>query len=143
MSDKDRTIEIKCNRLASAVLVPEEFFEKDVKTFLSEGSDCIPDVAKKYKVSKETVLRRLLDKGLIAKNYYKEKANEWNQEYLRTKTKAGRGNYYLTKLSYLGSGFTQLAFEDYHLGRLTRAELANHLNLNSKNISKLQGYVGA
>lgn len=143
MNEKDKTIEVKCNKFASEVLVPEEHFEKDIKLFLSDGPEVIPDIAQKYGVSKEVILRRLLDKNLVTENYYKERAEEWNQEYLRSNTKAGGGNYYLTKLSYLGSGFTQLAFENYNQGRLTKAELASHLNLNSKNLGKLQSYVEA
>ena len=45
-------------------------------------------------------------------------------------------------LSYLGEGFTRLAFEGYYQGRLTKTQLATHLNINGRNIDKLEKYTG-
>lgn len=142
MSARDRSLEVKCNQYAAEVLVPTDSFENDVLLFRAKGPETIPKIAEKYSVSKEVILRRLLDQKLVTQDYYNKKAEEWNQEYLRSKSTAG-GNYYLTKLSYLGSGFTQLAFENYHRGRLTKPQLANHLNVNSRNVDKLESYLGA
>lgn len=142
MNQKDKTLETKCNQYAAEVLVPADSFEDDIRLFRARGPEAIPKIAEKYSVSKEVILRRLLDRKLVTEEYYKEKAEEWNQEYLRTKTTAGGGNYYLTKLSYLGSGFAQLAFENYHRGRLTKPQLAHHLNVNSRNVDKLESYLG-
>jgi len=143
MSAKDKSLEIKCNQYAAEVLIPTDSFEDDIRLFRARGPETIPKIAEKYSVSKEVILRRLLDRKLVTEEYYKEKAEEWNQEYLRTKTTAGGGNYYLTKLSYLGSGFAQLAFENYHRGRLTKPQLAHHLNVNSRNVDRLESYLGS
>jgi Zn-dependent peptidase ImmA (M78 family) len=143
MSQKDKALETKCNQFAAEVLVPTESFENDILLFREKGPDSIPNIAEKYSVSKEVILRRLLNRKLVTAEYYKEKAEEWNQEYLRAKTTTGGGNYYLTKLSYLGSGFAQLAFQVYHRGRLTKTQLASHLNVNSRNLDKLEHYLGA
>lgn len=142
MGQRDKALEIKCNQFAAEVLVPTDSFEKDIMLFREKGPDIIPKIAEKYSVSKEVILRRLLDRRLVTEDYYNQKAEEWNQEYLRAKTSAPGGNYYLTKLSYLGSGFTQLAFGIYHQGRLTKTQLANHLNVNSRNVDKLESYLG-
>jgi Zn-dependent peptidase ImmA (M78 family)/transcriptional regulator with XRE-family HTH domain len=141
MNQKDKELEIKCNQYAAEVLVPAESFEKDVLTFRAKGPDSIPKIAEKYSVSKEVILRRLLDRKLVTEDYYDRKAEEWNQEYLRAKITTPGGNYYLTKLSYLGSGFAQLAFGIYYQGRLTKTQLANHLNVNSRNLDKLESYL--
>ena len=143
MSQKDKSLEAKCNQFAAEVLVPTDSFEDDILFFRDKGPETIPKIAEKYSVSKEVILRRLLDRKLVTVDYYNKKAEEWNQEYLRTKLTTGGGNYYLTKLSYLGSGFAQLAFEIYHRGRLTKTQLATHLNVNSRNIDKLESYLGS
>jgi Zn-dependent peptidase ImmA (M78 family) len=142
MSQKDKSLETKCNQYAAEVLVPTDSFEKDIVLFRDKGPETIPKIAEKYSVSKEVILRRLLDRKLVTVDYYRTKAEEWNQEYLRANVTTGGGNYYLTKLSYLGSGFAQLAFEIYHRGRLTKTQLANHLNVNSRNVDKLKSYLG-
>lgn len=142
MNQKDKALEVKCNQYAAEVLVPAESFEKDIVIFKDKGPDSIPKIAEKYSVSKEVILRRLLDRKLVTEDYCNKKAEEWNQEYLRAKTTTPGGNYYLTKLSYLGSGFTQLAFGIYHQGRLSKTQLANHLNVNSRNLDKLESYLG-
>ena len=113
MGQKDKSLEIKCNQYAAEVLVPTDSFENDILLFRDKGPDAIPKIAEKYSVSKEVILRRLLDRKLVTADYYSTKAEEWNQEYLRSKAATSGGNYYLTKLSYLGSGFAQLAFEIY------------------------------
>ena len=142
MGQKDKSLEIKCNQYAAEVLVPTDSFENDILLFRDKGPDAIPKIAEKYSVSKEVILRRLLDRKLVTADYYSTKAEEWNQEYLRSKAATSGGNYYLTKLSYLGSGFAQLAFEVYQRGRLTKTQLASHLNVNSRNIDKLRNYLG-
>lgn len=142
MGQKDKSLEIKCNQYATEVLVPTDSFENDILLFRDKGPDAIPKIAEKYSVSKEVISRRLLDRKLVTADYYSTKAEEWNQEYLRSKAATSGGNYYLTKLSYLGSGFAQLAFEIYQRGRLTKTQLASHLNVNSRNIDKLRNYLG-
>lgn len=141
MGAQDKSLEIRCNQYAAEVLVPEDSFKKDIPLFRAQGPDTIPKLAEKYSVSKEVILRRFLDHGVVDEDYYKVKAEEWNQEYLRNKTESSGGNYYLTKLSYLGASFTQLAFEHYRSGRLNKVQLAKHLNVNSRNLDKLERYV--
>jgi hypothetical protein len=79
--------------------------------------------------------------GVVTKEYYEGKTAEWNKDYLRREKSTGGGNFYLTRLAYLGEGFTRVAFENYHRGRSTRTELANHLNMNSRNLPKLERYM--
>ncbi|MCJ7833684.1 MAG: hypothetical protein MUQ20_04805, partial [Deltaproteobacteria bacterium] len=104
--------------------------------------DIIGRFSEKYSVSLEVILRRHLDLGLVASDYYRDKRAEWNEEYIRMHGKSTGGDYYLTKLAYLGEGFTRLAFARFHQGQITRADLATHLNVKARNIDKLEGYLG-
>lgn len=137
MSEVDRNLEVWCNAFAAEFLVPSQSFRNDAALYQQDGESAIQQIAKKYSVSREVILRRLLDLGLVSSEYYEQKSREWNRDYLRTRKSPG-GNYYLTKISYLGEGYTRSAFLRYKQGRFDQIELANHLNMNSRNLSRLE-----
>jgi Zn-dependent peptidase ImmA (M78 family) len=123
------------------VLVPAKRFEADIPFFEQEGDNAISDLANKYSVSREVILRRLLDFNLVDKDYYVAQSEEWNKDYLRSKKKTSGGNWYLTKMAYLGEGFIQTAFHNYRKGRFDKATLAAHLNVKAKNLKKFESYI--
>ena len=139
MDDPDKILEQNCSSFASEILVPSETFKHDIPSHFAP--EIVPYLAEKYSVSREVILRKLLDNDVVSQDYYNIKADEWNRDYLRTMGKGKGGNWYLTQLAYLGEGFTRLAFESYYHGRLSIEQLSQHLNINSKNIDKLESYV--
>lgn len=141
MDENNRLLEIKCNKVAGQVLVPDEIFEAEIPTIMEEGLASIPRYAKKYSVSREVILRKLLDHGLIDNQEYEAMAEEWTKDFLRRKPSRPGGNPYLTKLAYLGEDFTKLAFANYSAGRIDNADLAYHLNVKSGFLEKLEKYV--
>jgi len=143
MSNSEHSLEVACNRFAAEVLVPSSSFREDISAFEAADSEVIPKLAKKYSVSREVILRRLLDFGAIDDAYYILKAWDWNSDYLRQnrRTKSS-GNYFLTRLSYLGDGFARLAFENHRQGKISKAELAEHLNIKARNLEKFESYIG-
>jgi len=142
MSDYDRDLEIRCNRFAAEVLVPEEQFKKDIHNIRVIDEDVIAEIAEKYSVSREVILRRMLDYNRVTNEYYNIKSQEWNSDYLRNKKNVkGGGDYYLTRLSYIGEGFAALAFHNYYSQRISKVDLASHLNIKAKNIDKIESYL--
>jgi Zn-dependent peptidase ImmA (M78 family) len=142
LGNNERRIEIQCNQFASEMLVPSNEFMKDIHIFNEEGERSISDLANKYSVSREVILRRLLDFKIIDSNRYVVQSEKWNKEFLRSLKEKGGGNWYLTKIAYLGEGFAQIAFQNYHKGRFDEAALANHLNVKAKNLKKFESYLG-
>lgn len=138
----DQKIEVQCNRFAAEVLVPKKIFETDIPSFKEGTENAISNLANKYSVSREVILRRLLDCRLINKDYYISQSEKWNKDYLRSKKETSGGNWYLTKIAYLGEGFVQTAFHNYRSGRFDNATLANHLNVKAKNLNKFEAYIG-
>jgi Zn-dependent peptidase ImmA (M78 family) len=138
MDDQDKSLEENCNKLASEVLVPSDVFKNDIPQKFDP--EIVPLLAEKYSVSREVILRKFLDNDVISTEYYSLKSSEWNSDFLRGKERKG-GDWYLTQLSYLGEGFTRLAFEYYHSGLLSIEQLGQHLNMNSKNLEKLESYM--
>jgi Zn-dependent peptidase ImmA (M78 family) len=137
----EQKIEIKCNQFAAEVLVPAKQFKAEIPFFQEKGEGAIPVLANKYSVSREVILRRLLDLNLIENDYYLSQSTEWTKDYLRSKKEAPGGNWYLTHIAYLGEGFVQTAFQNYRSGKFDDATLANHLNLKAKNLKKFESYL--
>ncbi|MHB8104226.1 MAG: ImmA/IrrE family metallo-endopeptidase [Dehalococcoidales bacterium] len=138
MDEKEKSLEINCNKLASEILVPSDVFKNDIP--LKFDLEIVPILAEKYSVSREVILRKFLDNDIISQEYYSSKSFEWNSDFLRGKERKG-GDWYLTQLSYLGEGFTRLAFQYYHSGLLSIEQLGQHLNINSKNLGRLEAYM--
>lgn len=145
MNTHERELEMKCNRFAAEFLVPSDVFTSDLRNFRNDDADSITRIAQKYSVSKEVILRRLLDAAVITQHYYQTKAAEWNREYLRQSgKKRGKkpgGNYYLTQLAYLGEGYARLAYANYASGRIAIEELASHLRVKAIHIDKLSSLI--
>jgi Zn-dependent peptidase ImmA (M78 family)/transcriptional regulator with XRE-family HTH domain len=141
MEKNERRIEAQCNRFAAEVLIPAKRFESEIPFLKGEGNTAISDLANKYSVSREVILRRMLDFNLIDIDNYATLAEKWNKDYLRSIKETSGGNWYLTRMSYLGEGFVQTAFHGFRQGRFDAATLASHLNVKAKNLKKFESYV--
>jgi Zn-dependent peptidase ImmA (M78 family)/transcriptional regulator with XRE-family HTH domain len=134
-----RHVEVLCNQLAAELLMPAESFPW-AKISIHELDQSVALIAARYKVSREAVLRRLLDKGLVDQATYEERAKRWAAE-AATRGESGGGNYYSTQVAYLGRNFLDLAFSRQRAGLVQVWELAEHLGVKAKNIQKLEDRV--
>lgn len=141
LKGRERRIEVQCNQFAAEVLVPSKHFKREIPFFEEKGEEAIPELADKYSVSREVILRTLVNFGLIDNEYYTDQSEKWNKEYLRSKEGPPGGNWYLTKIAYLGEGFSQTVLNNYHQGKFDSTILANHLNIKAKNIKKFEAYL--
>lgn len=140
LPDQEKLLETSANRFAAELLVPSEIFSSDIPAHFEPK--VISELADRYSVSREVILRRLLENGVVSQEYYLSKAREWNNDYLRIPPKKPGGDWFLTQLAYLGEGYTNLAFESYYSGRLSKEQLGQHLNINAKNVDKMESYIG-
>jgi Zn-dependent peptidase ImmA (M78 family) len=139
LSPRFGSIEVFCNRFAAEFLLPSEAFS----AFLGEdfhNDSIVRTIAEKFHVSREVVLRRALDAGLVDAEHYQQKASEWaSQADLARRSRPG-GDYYASQATYLGSRFLQLAFSRYYQGRCTREQLAEHLNVKVDTLTGLETF---
>ncbi|SRR6266566_1918766 len=143
LTGASRDIEVACNRFAAEFLVPAASFPWDV--FRNRSVDIeqsVRTVATRYRVSREVILRRLLDRGLVDNDTYESLAARWSQEYLESRAGMSGGNYYATRATYLGQSYMQLAFGRFYAGRVTLAELADHLGVKARSIPRLEAFLG-
>lgn len=134
----ERQIEVFCNAFAAHVLVPLADFKKQE---LSVDDANILRLARRYKVSREVILRRLLELDLVTQKTYGKKAAQWAQDYFENAPDEGGGNYYLTQAAYLSDRYMQMAFGRYYQGRLTLDQLAGYLNVKASSVAGLEQIV--
>lgn len=141
LSNEQLSIERSCNAFAGEFLVPDKDFIREIeqKTFDEFN---IADLAHKYKVSREVIMRKLLDKGLILKEEYEEKHIEYMNDAIRSREKkkesTGGGNFYNTKISYLGNGYLHLVFDKYVKSRIDIFQLSEYTKTKIEHLPKLE-----
>lgn len=132
-----RWIEVTCNRFAAEFLLPEERFAADASR-LAHTEDRVEALAERYSVSRESVLRRFLDRGEVTHEEYRQRARRWEGQ----RRGGSGGDHYWTKIAHLGTAYINLAFSRYHQNRITEVELADYLDTKVKHLSKLEDYFG-
>ena len=137
LSGADSQIERFCNRFAAAFLVPDSDFDRRIDGCeFDDGS--IYEFAKRYSVSREVVLRKLRDRHLIDSETYRVYVSKWADESSARKSRSGGGDYYLTRASYLGRQYLDLAFGKYYQNQIGIGQLADYLNVRVSNIAGIE-----
>ena len=138
LTGADKRIEVFCNQFAAEFLVPS----RDLQTRLAGEvihDGAVGDWAALYGVSRETILRRLLDWGRVTQQEYNAKTRQWLSE--RKESGGSGGNYYLTRGVYLGEKYIEDVFSNYHKGNVSLEEAANYLDIKPKNISGMEDWL--
>lgn len=132
---KEQNIEKFCNALAAEFLIPSVDFEEQLISTKSINEVFIQELARRYHVSREAVLRRMLDRGLVEQSYYETKAKQWAEE---AKNGGSGGDYYATQAAYLGEHYLQLVFSKHYQGKLTLEQAADYLGVRTKSMAGLE-----
>ncbi len=142
LKGESQQLEVFCNRFAADLLVPSDDLERRLVGRHPDDST-VSDLAETYNVSREVILRKLLDKGIVKKREYESRVKQWNLEYERKRSEetAGGGNYYATQATYLGSKFLSLAFQKYYQGHCTIEQLAEYFNVKAENVHGLEAFL--
>ncbi len=135
----DRRTEVFCNALAGEVLVPSAYFEA-LPQSSAFAEEHVSDLADSFKVSREVILRKYLDRGLISAAEYRTLASRWNREFEQRRYSNGRrgANYYATHLKSLGRTYLRLAFRRYHEGRFDLGQLGDYLHVKATSVPELE-----
>lgn len=133
----ERRIEQFCNSFAAELLLPSTDFDQQLRGFrLNE--ETVERLANRYCVSREAVLRRLLDKGLVSQELYEEKAAEWAGQ--ANQRESDGGNYYATQAAYLGEHYLKLVLGKHYQGRISLEQVADYLGVKPKNVPGLEEF---
>jgi Zn-dependent peptidase ImmA (M78 family) len=131
LQGKRRSLEVGCNALASQVLMPEETFIQLVRS-RDHSEQTAEFIADRFHVSREVVYRRFLDRRWITQAEYLAAKERWDAQ-ARLQQPGGGGDYYNTKMAYLGREYISLALQAYHQERIDEVMLADYLDTSAKN----------
>ena len=78
LTPHQRHIERFCNAFTAELLIPSSDFDVISTSLGTIDDDSIALLARRYTVSREAILRRLMDKHRISDEYYKDHVERWN-----------------------------------------------------------------
>ncbi|MBI4744865.1 MAG: ImmA/IrrE family metallo-endopeptidase [Actinobacteria bacterium] len=151
-SDEVSAIEQFCNRVASEALLHRQYFNV-VWSKLDKAKsieDRIEKTSKVFKISEETIARRLLDDNVIGNQKYQELRDYYQARWLEFKEKerkrlklAGGGpTFYTTKAFNNGYSYTQTVIGAFNGGGLSGRDASMLLGVKVNHLAKLALTVG-
>lgn len=136
-------LELECNNFADEILVPTYDFLDIVKD-KDINDENIKAWADLYCVSREVILKKLLDNKYIDYSIYLSKKKEFREDYIRIKkSNVNGGSYYNIQNAYKGKRYFELAFGLYYSHKISVTQLANYTNMKItvvNNIAMLKGW---
>ncbi len=143
--DHGEETEVFCNQVAGAFLLPGQQFLSDPlvvrKAARATWDDSeLRNLADKYSVSQEVVLRRLLTFGRIAQSFYRRKRQELLEAYKQELRRGGGGfaPYHAVKIRDLGRAFIRLVLEAYHTETINSSDIAEMLGVKLKHLPTIE-----
>jgi Zn-dependent peptidase ImmA (M78 family) len=143
-------IEVFCNRVAGSVLVPAEALraEGTVKAHddLAEWEDKeIEMLTRRFSVSREVIVRRLVILGLAEQAFYQRKHDQYQEEYRaaeeRRKSEKLEGRPIprdQVAVSRAGIYLSQLVLNSYARGRITASDVADYFGVRIKHLGAIE-----
>src|SRR5262249_13326459 len=146
----DENIEVFCNHVAGAILVPAAVLlgHARVRSMSSPGfSEAdIRNIAEDYSVSREVVLRRLLILGRTTEEFYQRKRDEYLEEYRRLSQQrdeeeeedaGGFAPHFRIALRNNGRRYTRLVLDALEHEGITPADVTDFLGVRLKHLDEM------
>jgi len=151
---EEQRVEIFCNRVAAATLVPAaQLLNEPVVAARPADArewddETINVLADKYSVSREVILRKLLTLNRTTEAFYRVKRQEYHrqiEEILRRQTRPASGfeSPAGKVVSTDGQGFVKLVLECYHHGNITLSDASSYLGVRIKHIPTIEQRLSA
>ena len=129
---REKEIERFCNAIAGEVLIPGMDFAQQARQFpanVEKATEAqFSDLANRYGVSREAVLRRFLDQGRVGQAFYEERARFWAAQ----KKPAGGGNWYLNQGTYISDRFAREVVSRHYRHQISLEQAADLLGIKPK-----------
>ncbi len=140
LSETDKRIEVFCNAFSGKFLVPDEAFKHYLNSQINDTT--LANIANKFAVSREVILRKFLDNQKITANFYAQQVKEWKNSFNEQKNnKKLGGNSDYTKRVYLGETYMETAFSQYYNNNISTQQLADYLDIKPWRIPKMESLI--
>jgi Zn-dependent peptidase ImmA (M78 family)/transcriptional regulator with XRE-family HTH domain len=144
---EERRVEVFCNSVAGAALLPMRALLADEVVAINRGSrwpqEALAEIARRFSVSRFVVLRRLLVAGRTTPEFYREKHEEWTADTRQNKRKTEGGPPPdRVAVAERGQTFVRLVLQSYYQDRITLSDVSEYLGVRLKHLSKIERAVG-
>jgi Zn-dependent peptidase ImmA (M78 family) len=153
---EEQRIEIFCNRAAAAALIPrDELLADDRVTGKPLGhagwsDEEIADIARDFGVSREAILRRLLQFNRTTPEFYRRKRAQYLAELAaararqreQAKGREIKRNMPQETISNIGRPLVHLVLSNYQQNLITLSDVSGFLGLKTKHIPRLEILAG-
>lgn len=144
MSPHEQKLEVFCNKVASQTLVPDEYllsYPAIRTTGPEEWNDqIISPISRDFGVSREVILRKLLDHNLTTQSFYEENRERYRQDAVaaRKKSKGGFVTPSVDTVSSKGKQFVSLVFDALNSSLITSSDASDYLGVKAKHFQKIE-----
>lgn len=152
---EDQAIEVFCNGVAAAALMPKETLLRDPRV-IAQGArsrawsdEQLRDLARGFNVSREALLRRLLTFDRTTQKFYREKRAQYSAEFeaerAHQKNDPGeiKRNMPVETVSNVGRPLVRMILGNYYQDRITLSDVSGYLGLKTRHIANLERAIGA
>ncbi len=144
----EQRLEVFCNAVASQTLVPDAVLLSyaGIRDIGPEAwsDEILGPIARDFGVSREVILRKLLDHGLTTQAFYQENHERYTQEATEYKQKQ-KGGFVppaVDVVSTKGKQYVSLVFEALNSSVITAADAADFLGVKTKHFSTIEANLG-
>lgn len=145
-------IEIFCNQVAAATLMPRDLFLAETivesrGTGQHEWSDeAIAALAATYGVSREAIVRRLTTFGRASESFYSRKRAQYAREFQlqrqrdreKNEGKPIPRNMPRETLATFGRSFVRMVIENYRSDRISLSEVSGYLGVKVRHLAEIE-----
>jgi Zn-dependent peptidase ImmA (M78 family) len=144
VASDDARIESFGNAVAGEALVPGEYLSQPVDTRVPREWDMelLADLSKHFSVSREVILRRLLNVGATTQAYYAQMREAFEKEYeelakRKRETKGGPGPAVMA-VRNLGKPLVRLVLDAYARDRISLSSVCDYLGIKVKHLTRVE-----
>jgi len=140
----DDKLEIKCNYLSGAVLVPSLYLKNkilslnlDIKNDLNSTLEVL---ARIFNVSQQVILRRIYISDYLKKEEFNSINNNLKESFLHGEIKERKkgGNFYIKFMKNNSRSFIYDILEAYRVNKITHYNVMDYLNIKSTTLAFLE-----
>ncbi len=142
-------MEVYCNRVAGAVLVPSASLLQEPLVRRSSGlrdwsDEDVASLADKYWVSREVILRKLVLIGAASEDFYARKREEFEEAYRQRREMqklnkdSGHPPHYRMVVQRNGIRYTRMVLEAYYEDRITARDVSDFLDVRLKHLGAIE-----
>jgi Zn-dependent peptidase ImmA (M78 family)/DNA-binding XRE family transcriptional regulator len=155
-SADDEKIEVFCNEVAAAALMPRDLFLREA-LIVSKGENrhewddaTIEVLSHTYSVSREAIVRRLLTLGRTTEVFYRRKRAQYAVEFVHQRERDREKNdgkpiprnMPRETVADYGKPFVRRVIENYHLDRISLSDVSGYLGVKVRHVPGIEQQLG-